>query len=108
IADICKSQEIRASQVLPADYRQPLGYLAKIKGFTREKAFYRGDKFPDEMMVFSGIDSESLDRFLDAYRASGAVPIDRKAVLPLHNINWTPKQLFAELTKEHQAMQHNP
>ncbi len=105
LTSICKSQGIRTLEVRPSDYQQTLGYLAGITGFPRKKTSYHGDKLPDEMMVFSGMDSESLDQFLDACRESGMQSVDRKAVLTLHNINWTPLQLFAELTKEHQAMQ---
>ena len=103
ITNICKSQGICAREIRPADYLQTLGYLAGISGFQRKNAVYRGDKLSDEMLVFSGVDSDSLDLFLNAFHASGAASIDRKAILTLHNINWTPQQLFAELTKEHQA-----
>ena len=62
---------------------------------------YLGRGLSDEMMVFSGIDSELLDKFLSEYKKNGIEPINYKAVLTVNNIFWTPEELFTELKKEH-------
>lgn len=101
VAEICKKLEIRSINIQPKDYGQKLGFLAGVQGFSKEKSIYQGSAFPMEMLVFSGMDSDCVDVFLDAYKSSGLKPIPLKAVLTPHNIFWTPKELFAEIFKEH-------
>ena len=58
---------------------------------------YLGRGLSDEMMVFSGIDSELLDKFLSEYKKNGIEPINYKAVLTVNNIFWTPEELYFPL-----------
>lgn len=51
----------------------------------------------DEMMVFVGLDSDSLDIFLAEYKKASVSPILRKAIMTPANINWTVKELFEDL-----------
>ncbi len=51
----------------------------------------------DEMMVFVGLDSDSLDNFLAEYKKASVSPILRKAIMTPANINWTVKELFEDL-----------
>ena len=75
--------------------------IAGIVGFGMVNIIYLGRGLSGEMMVFSGIDSELLDKFLSEYKKNGIEPINYKAVLTVNNIFWTPEELFAELKKEH-------
>jgi len=99
---ICRKLKIRISQVKPSLYSQKLGYLAKISGFHKENIAYTGSDFPSEMMVFSGMDSDLLDCFLDECKKASIPLIGLKAVITPHNIFWSAEDLYKELVKEHQ------
>lgn len=103
IDDICRKFGIRAVKVQPKDYGQQLGYLAGIKGFNRKQDLYKGAPFPAEMLVFSGMDTQQVDLFLDEYKKCGLEPVGLKAVLTQHNVFWNPQALFGELLREHKA-----
>ena len=103
IESVCRKMGIRTSRIKPSSYSQKLGYLAGISGFHRENTTYTGMDFPSEMMVFSGLDSDMLDRFLEEYKKASIPPIGLKAVLTPHNIFWSAEELYKELSKEHQA-----
>ena len=105
IEHLCRKLNIRTSKIKPSSYSQKLGYLAGISGFSRENVSYIGFDFPSEMMVFSGMDSDLLDRFLDEYKTASIPPIGLKAVLTPHNIFWNAKDLYKELSKEYQSFQ---
>ena len=102
IQSICRKLGIRTSKIKLTSYSQKLGYLAGISGFRRENISYTGPDFPSEMMVFSGMNSDMLDCFLEEYKKASIPPIGRKAVLTPHNIFWSAKDLYGELSKEHQ------
>lgn len=107
IEDLCHSLGVRAVRVSPSAYGENLGFLAGIQGIPRGGS-PRSDKgpgkeFPSEMLVFSGLDSGSLDTFLKSYREAGIPPVALKATLTPHNIFWTPEQLYGELLREHAA-----
>lgn len=101
IQQICKKQGIHVRKIQQKDYGQKLGYLAGIQGFKKENQIYKGSELPAEMMVFSGMNSDQLDTFLQAYRESGTAPIGCKAVLTANNLFWTAEELFRELLQEH-------
>lgn len=103
IERVCQNLGICISKIKPSSYSQKLGYLAGISGFNRRNTVYSGSDFPSEMMVFSGMDSDMLDHFLDEYKKASIPPIGLKAVLTPHNIFWSAKELYQELFKEHQT-----
>lgn len=98
---ICNRFKIQIVRVKPASYKQKLGYLAGITEFSRENTAYTGPDFPTEMLVFSGMDSEMIDTFLDQYKKASIPPIGLKAIITQHNIFWTAEELYKELLKEH-------
>ena len=57
-----------------------------------------------EMLVFVGMDDETLDTFLTACKADGVEPTACKAVLTPHNAGWSGEKLYGELVKEHRQM----
>lgn len=101
IGQICRKLGITSISVQPKDYGQQLGCLAGIKGFSRKVQTYTGKAFPAEMLVFSGMDSDQVDRFLDEYKKCGQEPVMLKAVLTQHNVFWNPQMLFGEMLREH-------
>lgn len=101
IENLCRKLRIRTSKVAPSSYSQKLGYLAGISGFRRENIAYSGPDFPSEMMVFSGMNSDRLDCFLEEYKKAFIPPIGLKAVLTPHNLFWSAANLYRELCKEH-------
>lgn len=101
IESICRNLGVCISKIKPSSYSQKLGYLAGISGFDRDNIVYAGPDFPSEMMVFSGIDSDMLDRFLDEYKKASIAPIGLKAVLTPYNVFWSAEELYKELLKEH-------
>ena len=101
VRNIAQKNNIFVKEISPRDYRQKIGTLAGIDGFTKDKSFYNGPDFPLEMIVFSGIDSAQIDTFLADYKQTGAQPVPLKAIITPQNIFWTVEALFKELWKEH-------
>ncbi|MDE6433788.1 MAG: DUF3783 domain-containing protein [Lachnospiraceae bacterium] len=105
IESICRPLKINVTKVKITSYSQQLGYLAGIKGFNRLSTTYQGADFPSEMLVFSGMDSDTVDVFLAKYKEASIPPIGLKAILTEHNIFWTAEALYTELLKEHLSFQ---
>lgn len=102
IEAVCRSLKLQTVKVKPSSYNQKLGYLAGITGFNRENTTYQGPDFPSEMMVFSGMDSDTVDAFLAKYKEASIPPISLKAILTPHNVFWSADNLYKELFREHQ------
>lgn len=103
IEALCRLLKINVVKVKMSSYAQQLGYLAGITGFNRKNVTYQGVEFPSEMLVFSGMDSDNIDVFLEKYKEASIPPIKLKAILTQHNIFWTAEELYKELWKEHQS-----
>lgn len=104
IADLCRRLQMKSIIVPKRQYAQSLGALAEISGIPRENAAYDGAELSREMLVFSGMDSDALDVFLEEYKKSGIEPIDLKAIVTPHNIFWNAAVLYEELVKEHNSL----
>ena len=104
IEKLCKQLGIKVTNIYPVNYSQKLGYLAGIDGFKRENIKYSGDELASEMLLFSGINSEMMDKFLTEYKKALIPPIGLKAVITMHNIFWKPTELYSELLKEHKLL----
>ncbi len=104
ITALCRSLDIIPVIVPRGQYEETLGALAGIDGFTLSGKGYGGAPLDTDMMVFSGIASNTLDDFLKEYKLACIEPIPLKAVLTRHNIFWNAKQLYEELCKEHAEM----
>lgn len=105
IQNICKKLNITVKSVPSSMYSQKMGVIAEISGFKKENTNTSSVvPFTSEMLVFSGITSKDLDRFLAEYKAANIPTVPLKAILTAHNIHWTPLQLHDELIKEHQMI----
>lgn len=96
---------VRLKKVVPSEYNQPLGVLAGIKEMTPAEGTYDGPELPDTMLVFCFLDDSRLNQALAALRKCGAGPFPYKAILTPTNSEWTAPDCFAEIKREHEAMQ---
>lgn len=129
---------VRLRRIKPEDYGHTLGYLAGLKDTESETSAERSDSsvsdanerktplssagsstdsgtskivFPEldsEMIVFAFFEDNRLNQALAALRKSGAGPLPYKAILTPTNQNWTPRECFDEIRREHEAMSPGP
>lgn len=104
---LCRSLGLATRNIKQQDIDKPLGSLSIQGGMKGSGVLLNGErkKAPDkyrlpELIVFSGLSEESLDRFLEEYKRSGIEPVDLKAILTPTNISWTIYELVCELEKE--------
>ncbi len=94
---------LRARQVSPAEYAQPIGYLAGNEGFAPSQET-PGEPFTGEMLVMCGLSSQQFGVFLNALRQNRCT-VALKAVLTETNAAWDSQRLHRELSAEHEALQ---
>ncbi|SFG60103.1 protein of unknown function [Lachnospiraceae bacterium C7] len=104
IHQLCKELKIEVVEVETNDYKQKIGALAHIDGFKKEVIHGTVLDIPGEMLIFSGLNSGDVDKFLAEYRAKKIEPIPLKAVVTPTNITWRANELFKEIVKEHAEM----
>ena len=106
IRNCCAFMGVDYRRMLPSDHKKTLGSLAGIVGIpAKTTADSMGEKIEQEMLVFSGFDSDELEAFLELYRMQGIEKVNYKATVTMYNIFWTPEMLYQELKKEHAAME---
>ena len=105
IMDLCRDFGIEPVVVTDQEFSKTVGEIAGLSGSSIHPAKSGSVPFTDEMMVFCGMDSDQLDRFLEEYRRREIPPVLLKAVLTPYNAMWTPGRLCAELKKEQQIFQ---
>ena len=101
---VCGELGIEITVVSPAEYGEPVGALAGFPGMRKQGKAGTASGVTGEMLVFTGVDSDALDEFLDACKAETIVPIACKAILTPHNAAWSGEQLYAELVREHHSL----
>ena len=89
--------------VSSSNYGDPLGYVAGITCFKKSGIRDTEGKLGSEMLVFCGLDRETMDLLLAGLRER-KLQIPLKAVITPHNIQWTSRMLYQELKKEHETM----
>ena len=105
IKNCCASVGAGYRRMFPSDHKKTLGSLAGIAGIpAKTAADSMGEKIEQEMLIFSGFDSEALEAFLELYRMQGIGKVDYKATVTMYNVFWTPEMLYQELKKEHESM----
>ena len=107
VLTICRKRQITVRKVQLLEYAQSLGSLARISKIPQNRTKDSGTLLGEEMMVFSGMDTNEIDSFLNDYKNMGISPVELKAVLTPYYIFWNSRQLYEELQKEknrfHQA-----
>ena len=101
---ICLKHKIRIKVVMPEQYLEPIGYLAGLPDLQPCKEVYKDQGFEDEMLVFKGFDSNTLNLFLREFSKNKIERVALKAVLTPDNIKWNSLQLYEEIKKEHEAL----
>ena len=102
IETLCTKLSIKTKQLKPADLNKTIGNLAGIRGISGQKNVKVpfGYTLP-EIIIFSGIIDNKLDKFLEQYRNEGIDIVELKAIVTPTNITWTLYELVQEL-KAHQ------
>ena len=62
------------------------------------------ERVPGQLLVMAYFEQGMLEAFLAGFRRRQIPPIPRKAMLTLTNTAWTGPQLYAELSREMEAM----
>lgn len=90
--------------VVPSQFLQTVGHLAKVKGFPPKKLSPLGviPEIPEEIMILCNFTEETLDMLLAAMKGGSVPHVPLKAMLTPQNCFWTFAQLFQELQEEHQ------
>lgn len=99
LEEMCREIGAAARVVEPARQGLPLGALV---GLLPEKT--TPERVPGQMLVMAYFDQDMLNAFLQGFRRRQIPPIPRKAMLTLTNTAWTGPQLYAELSREMDAM----
>ena len=104
---LCSRLGIRTKKFQEQDLNKKVGVLAGIEPTMAQQANRSAAPimmdFP-EYMILSGLAEEQLDQFLKEYRQQGIEPVALKAIVTLHNKDWTVRDLLMELMKERMSM----
>lgn len=107
IAALCRGLNFTVRTIKPQDINKPLGSICVQSGIKANSPKAKGErvKAPDnyrlpELIIFSGLSDEALDRFLEEYKGLGIEPVGLKAVVTPTNISWSVYELVCELEKE--------
>ena len=97
-------QHIAVRHVQSVEYRQKLGYLLQLPGYT-DSGCHFGAAFSDEMAVMVGFDAQQLNAFLDYFRQTGMRRIEYKAMLTPTNVSWDVLTLYSHLCAERAGLE---
>ena len=107
ITALCKKLGVHTKEIQTKDVDEKVGVLAGIDPLTamgakKEVPFAMLDL--PEYLIFSGLPEVLLDQFLKEYSQQKIEPTPLKAVVTLHNKDWTVRNLIMELMKERMSM----
>jgi hypothetical protein len=103
IEQVLAKQKIKCKVLADEMYRQKIGYLLEIPGFTEMPIKEDGFVFPQEVMIFYNIKGKRLDQVLLALKNADIVHVKFKAVVTPFNMLWTLRRLCETLQREHAA-----
>lgn len=109
VVNLCKKLGLKTRKLKDSDAKITVGTLTgngKINASPDNRMLNianqnvpNGYSLP-ELIVFSGLKDNKLDEFLAEYKKMGIAPIGLKAVVTIHNVNWTMYELAEELVRE--------
>ena len=107
ITALCKKLGVHTKEIQTKDVDEKVGVLAGIDPLTamgakKEVPFVMLDL--PEYLIFSGLPEVLLDQFLKEYCQQKIEPTPLKAIVTLHNKDWTVRNLIMELMKERMSM----
>lgn len=105
LKELADRQKLQIRVVEPSAYEESLGFLAGITGFKRTLTKGTMERLGESMLVFSGMDSQCVEEFLDGLKKADPKFRALKAVITPYNITWNSRQLLLELQKERDAFQ---
>ncbi len=94
------ASEIRALEVSPRDWNQPLGALLELPGFARRPTELPDGGPREEMLVMFAFRDRMLGDLLQFFRDRGLPPVALKAMVTPTNIHWDGARLRTELSRE--------
>lgn len=107
LTELLKSMKIKVKVLKHDDYKQKVGFLFGLKGFSEHKDSDENGEtfdFAYELMMFNNFNRARLDAVLKNMRAKDIeVPIC-KSVVTLLNRFWTIRRVCEAMQKEHLAM----
>ena len=101
IKNICRALNIDYREIDKSEYSRKLSYILKISDDSSKGE--TGD-INDEMLYLIGFNDSLLNIFLKLIRAKKCT-VALKAVMTETNVNYTPYELYKEISAEHRAMQ---
>ena len=101
---LCLTQGLKIRVVDRAQYKETIGAIAGVPGYSLSGEIYEGEGFEDEMLILKGFTGGMLDSFLHGFRKMKIQPVALKAVLTEANCGWNSLELHDELVKEHESM----
>lgn len=109
VVNLCRKLGLKTRKLKDSDAKITVGTLTgngKINASpdnrmlnTANQNVPNGYSLP-ELIVFSGLKDNKLDEFLAEYKKMGIAPMGLKAVVTIHNVNWTMYELAEELVRE--------
>lgn len=99
-----KRADINAGAAAPVSSYKPASAsvskpVSAIKPITMPALY----TLPD-CIIFAGVADKVMDDFLARYKSNGIEPTGLKAVVTIHNMNWSLYELLEELKKERAAI----
>lgn len=111
IKELCRNLGLVTRAIKQQDINKTVGTIGVQGGIKGDSLFSKGEKIkaPDkyklpELIIFSGLSDENIDKFLEEYKKSGIEPVVLKAVVTPTNISWSLYELMCELEKEREHL----
>ena len=107
ILRLCSAMKLPVRRLSEKDAGKTVGLLAGIK--LDKRAGGNGGAVPalytlPDCIIFAGVADKVMDDFLARYKSNGIEPTGLKAVVTIHNMNWSLYELLEELKKERTAI----
>ena len=99
----CSRHKLSQKQITRKDADRTLGALLGMYALKSELRAPVLWQMP-ELLLLAGFSDPQLDRFLQAWRDEGLLPVALKATVTPSNVGWTVYQLANCLVQEHREM----
>ena len=97
---LCRKFFMEATEVSKEDFGCKISYLL---GMSEDREGAENSDFSEEMLYFAEVNGGLFSIFLDRLRREKAT-VDLKAVKTETNVNFTPYELYREISAEREAI----
>ncbi len=104
IKKVAESLRIQMQELSVNDLSRTVGAIAGVSKEKKTDVIVPLFFNMPEVLIFSGLNENKLDLFLQAYRMAKIEPIGLKAVITMYNCSWTLFQLIEELKRERSSL----